>query len=73
MRHTVASQFVRHDIPGLSITTPHKLLEVGSMVEPNRVTDDVGTKPVTLISIHQRIIDEQQLTCQYPKTAWLPR
>jgi hypothetical protein len=35
------------------------------MVEPNRVTDDVGRKPVTRIGIHQRIIDEQQLTCQY--------
>jgi hypothetical protein len=27
MGHTVASQFVRHDIPGLATTTPHKPLE----------------------------------------------
>jgi len=38
------------------------------MVEPDRVTDDVGRKSVTLISIHHQIIDQQQLTCQYP---WL--
>jgi len=35
------------------------------MVEPNRVTDDVGRKSVTLTSIHHRIIDQQQLTCQH--------
>jgi len=35
------------------------------MVEPDRVTDDVGRKSVTLISIHHQIIDQQQLTCQY--------
>ena len=34
------------------------IAEVESMVEPNRITDDVGRKSVTLISIHQRIIDE---------------
>jgi hypothetical protein len=34
------------------------IAEVESMVEPNRVADDVGRKSVTLISIHQRIIDE---------------
>jgi hypothetical protein len=27
MGHTVASQFVRHDVPGLATTTPHKPLE----------------------------------------------
>jgi len=155
--HTVAFQFVRHDIPGLAITTPHKppektfccgaisaslqididhfsilihstpqvlllaidlhedlidveriavatvslfestsvssakldtpesngfvadanasfgeqvfdisMAEIESMVEPNRVTDDVGRKSVTLISIHHQIIDQRQLTCQYP-------
>ena len=41
------------------------------MVEPNRVTDDVGRKSVTLISIHHRIIDQQQLTCQYPQVPTL--
>ncbi len=30
------------------------------MVEPNRVTDDVGTKSVTPISIHHQSIDQQQ-------------
>jgi hypothetical protein len=33
---------------------------VESMVEPNRVTDDVGTKSVTPISIHHQSIDQQQ-------------
>jgi hypothetical protein len=42
------------------------IAKIESMVEPNRVTDDVGRKSVTLISIHHRIIDQQQLTCQYP-------
>jgi hypothetical protein len=27
MRHTVASQFVRHDVSGLATTSPHKPLE----------------------------------------------
>ncbi len=27
MSYTVASQFVRHDVPGLATTTPHKPLE----------------------------------------------
>ena len=31
------------------------------MLEPNRVADDVGRKSVALISIHQRIIDQQQV------------
>ena len=35
------------------------------MVEPNRVTDDVGGKSVTLTSIHHRINDQQRLTYQY--------
>ena len=43
------------------------IAEVESMVQPDRVTDDVGRKSVTLISIHHRIIDQQQLTCQYPE------
>ena len=42
------------------------------MVEPNGVADDVGRKSVTLIGIHQQIIDEQQLTCQYPIWDWCP-
>jgi hypothetical protein len=50
------------DVERIAVTTV-SLLE--SMVEPNRVTNDVGREPVTLISIHQRIIDEQRLTCQY--------
>ena len=29
------------------------------MIEPNRVTDNVGRKSVTLIGIHHRIIDQQ--------------
>ncbi len=36
------------------------------MVEPDRITNDVGWKSVVFISIHQRSIDERQLTCQYP-------
>jgi len=36
------------------------------MLEPNRVADDVGRKSVALISHHHRIVDQQQLTCQYP-------
>ena len=35
------------------------------MVEPNRVTDDIGRKSVTLVGIHHRIIDQRELTCQY--------
>ena len=42
------------------------IAEVESMVELDRVTDDVGRKSVTLISIHHQIIDQRQLTCQYP-------
>jgi len=37
------------------------------MLEANRVADDVGRKSVALISLHQRIIDQQQLTCPYPE------
>ncbi len=44
------------------------IAEVESMLEPDRVTDDVGRKSVTLISIHRQIIDQQQLTCQYLRT-----
>jgi hypothetical protein len=35
------------------------------MIQPNRVTDDVVRKPVTLIDIHNQIIYQQHLTYQY--------
>ena len=35
------------------------------MVEPNRVTDDIGRESVTLVVIHYPIIDQQLLNCQY--------
>jgi len=38
---------------------------VESMIEPNGVTDDIGRKSVTFLSIHHQIINQQQLTCQY--------
>ena len=48
------------------------IAEVESMVEPDRVTDDVGRKSVTLISIHRQIIDQRQLICQYPQHGGVP-
>ncbi len=38
------------------------------MVEPDCVTYDLGRKPVTLVGIYRRIIDQQRLTCQYPSS-----
>ena len=53
---------------GLLLTYFHAGNDLGCIDihgHPNCVTDDVGRKSVTLIRFHQRIIDEQQLTCQY--------
>jgi len=36
------------------------------MVEPNRITDDIGTKSVTVVYTHHRVIDQRQLICQHP-------
>ena len=38
------------------------IAQIEAMVEPDRVTDDVGRKSVTLIGIHHRIIDQRRLT-----------
>jgi hypothetical protein len=35
------------------------------MVEPNRVTDDIGRKSVTLVGNHHPIISQRRLSCQY--------
>ena len=40
--------------------------QVESILEPDGITDDIGRETVTLVSIHHRIIDYGQLSCQYP-------
>jgi hypothetical protein len=39
--------------------------EIESMIEPDRVADDFGWKPVTFVGIHPEIIDYGQLSSQY--------
>jgi hypothetical protein len=43
--------------------------EIEPVVEPNGVADDIGRKLVAFIGVHPEIIDQRQLTCQYP--SWL--
>ena len=39
--------------------------KVESVVEPDRIADDIGREPVALVGIHHRIINYGHLTCQY--------
>ena len=45
------------------------MTEIESVVEPNGVADDIGRESVAFVSIHPQIIDQWQLTCQYPLEA----
>ena len=40
--------------------------EIKSVVEPNGIADDLGRESVSFVSVHPQIIDQWQLTCQYP-------
>jgi len=35
------------------------------MLEPDRITDNFGWEPVTLIGIHCPIVHRRRLSCQY--------
>ena len=73
MGHTVASQFVRHDVPGLSITTPHKPLEeslccsaisTGLYIDIDHFSILIHRTPQILlltIDLHEDLIDVKRI------------
>ena len=42
------------------------MAQIESMIQPDRIADDVGWKTVTLVQIHATSIGYDQLTCHYP-------
>jgi len=73
MGNTVASQFVRHDVPGLTITTPYKPLEeaiccsaisAGLSIDINHVSILIHSAPQVLllaIDLHEDLIDVERI------------
>jgi hypothetical protein len=41
--------------------------EIESVVEPNGLANDFGRESMAFVSVHPQIIDQWQLTCQYPQ------
>jgi hypothetical protein len=41
------------------------MTEIEAIVEPNGIADDFWWESVAFVSIHRRIIDQGELTCQY--------
>lgn len=73
MGHTVASQFVRHDVPGLATTTPHEPLEealccsavsAGLQIDIDHFSILIHRPPQILlltIDLHEDLIDVERI------------